>query len=70
MITVKDETLKLLHKEIREDMDAQSNNVLDGVCEDYAQYQFYTGLLRGLGRAEDALLRIDEMMHRGDEDDD
>jgi hypothetical protein len=57
-----DSALRELQLKIREQMDRISNEVLEGVCEDYSHYRWITGIIAGLADAEAHLLDIDERL--------
>jgi len=64
----KDELLEYLRKQLREQLNDITDNIATGSCEDYPAYKYQTGIIDGLVRAERALLDIDEMQYRGDDD--
>ena len=66
-IVVKDTTLSLLQEKLRILMNDHSDTLIDGSCEDYADYKHKAGVIQGLALAERELLGIDEMLYR-DED--
>ena len=59
---VNDPTLQALQQKIRETLNARSNFLLDGGCKDFPEYRYMTGVLEGLGLAEDELLVLDKQM--------
>ena len=59
-----DNVLDTLFTLIRQRMDGHANYMLDGKCKDWADYKFQSGILQGLGEAqqelEDLVKRIQE----------
>ena len=46
------EFARVLREEIRKDMNNYSDDMANGICKSYAQYQKLCGVIQGLGIAE------------------
>lgn len=64
----RDPLLELLRKKLRERMDEYSNNMIEGVCGDFADYRYHTGVIRGYAEAERCLLDLDDMQNKASDE--
>ncbi len=68
MTVAKDEVLEHLRGELREELNTVTDNIALGGCKDFPEYQYQVGLINGIAWAERALLDLDELRHRSDDD--
>jgi len=56
-----------LRKEIRKDMNNYSDDLANGVCRSFDEYQKLCGVIRGLAIAEDHLIAMQRKVEESDE---
>lgn len=56
-----------LRKEIRKDMNNYSDDLANGVCRSFDEYQKLCGVIRGLAIAEDHLIAMQKKVEESDE---
>ena len=56
-----------LRKEIRKDMNNYSDDLANGVCRSFDEYQKLCGVIRGLALAEDHLIAMQKKVEESDE---
>jgi hypothetical protein len=56
-----------LRKEIRKDMNNYSDDLANGVCRSFDEYQKLCGVIRGLAIAEDHLIAMQKKVEETDE---
>lgn len=62
-------TLLEWYKEtLEEEREALRRNIGSGSCQDFAQYQYYVGLLSGLDKAEGLMLDLVKRIMTNDDD--
>ena len=67
MAKAKDASLEHLRGKLREIMNSTSDTMIEGGCENFAEYKYNTGIIYGLALAERELLDIDDMLYRNDD---
>ena len=56
-----------LRKEIRKDMNNYTDDLANGVCRSFDEYQKLCGVIRGLAIAEDHLIAMQKKVEESDE---
>jgi hypothetical protein len=56
-----------LRKEIRKDMNNYADDLANGVCKSFDEYQKLCGVIRGLALAEEHLLALQQKVEESDE---
>lgn len=56
-----------LRKEIRKDMNNYADDLANGVCKSFDEYQKLCGVIRGLALAEEHLLALLQKVEKSDE---
>jgi len=56
-----------LRKEIRKDMNNYADDLANGVCKNFDEYQKLCGVIRGLALAEEHLLTLQKKVEESDE---
>jgi hypothetical protein len=56
-----------LRKEIRKDMNNYADDLANGVCKTFDEYQKLCGMIRGLALAEEHLLALQKKVEESDE---
>ena len=56
-----------LRKQIRKDMNNYADDIANGVCKSFDEYQKLCGVIRGLAIAEEHLLTLLEKVEKSDE---
>ena len=56
-----------LRKEIRKDMNNYTDDLANGVCRSFDEYQKLCGVIRGLALAEDHLIAMQKKVEESDE---
>ena len=56
-----------LRKEIRKDMNNYADDLANGVCKNFDEYQKLCGVIRGLALAEEHLLALQQKVEESDE---
>jgi hypothetical protein len=59
---------RVLREKIRTDMNNYADDLADGVCQDFAQYQKLCGMIQGLAQAERYLLDLVEKVEKANDD--
>ena len=57
----------VLRKKIREDMNNYADDLANGVCKSFDEYQKLCGVIRGLALAEEHLIALLEKVEKSDE---
>ena len=58
---------EVLRKKIREDMNNYSDDLANGVCQSYEEYQKLCGIIHGLALAESHLIALAQKVEESDE---
>jgi hypothetical protein len=56
-----------LRKEIRKDMNNYADDLANGVCKSFDEYQKLCGVIRGLALAEEHLMALQQKVEESDE---
>lgn len=56
-----------MRKQIRKDMNNYADDLANGVCKSFEEYQKLCGVIRGLALAEEHLLALLEKVEKSDE---
>jgi hypothetical protein len=56
-----------LRKEIRKDMNNYADDLANGVCKSFDEYQKLCGVIRGLALAEEHLMSLAKQIEESDE---
>lgn len=58
---------RVLREQVRKDMNNYCDDLANGVCKSFDEYQKLCGVIRGLGLAEEHLLALLEKVEKSDE---
>ena len=59
---------RVLREQIRKDMNDYCDDLANGVCQDFAQYQKLCGMIQGLGRAEEYLIDLAKKVEKANDE--
>lgn len=58
---------RVLREQVRKDMNNYADDLANGVCKSFEEYQKLCGVIRGLALAEEHLLALLEKVEKSDE---
>lgn len=58
---------RVLREQVRKDMNNYADDLANGVCKSFDEYQKLCGVIRGLALAEEHLLALLEKVEKSDE---
>jgi hypothetical protein len=59
---------RVLREQIRKDMNDYCDDLANGVCQDFGQYQKLCGMIQGLGRAEEYLIDLAKKVEKANDE--
>ena len=58
---------RVLREQIRKDMNNYADDLANGVCQNFEQYQKLCGMIQGLGRAEEYIIDLAKKVEEANE---
>jgi hypothetical protein len=58
---------RVLREQIRKDLNDYADDLANGVCQNFEQYQKLCGMIQGLGRAEEYIIDLAKKVEEANE---
>ena len=59
---------RVLREKIRKDLNDYADDLANGVCQNFEQYQKLCGMIQGLGRAEEYIIDLAKKVEKANDD--